>query len=86
MLSFFGVVAVLCLFDYSVAQNVTTSSVKQAFADAKLVPDVLSSFDPTAILNVVLDDSATKNRTLDISPGQNLTVERECIIVSQSVD
>ncbi|OCH92150.1 PEBP-like protein [Obba rivulosa] len=57
------------------ASNVTVEDVSQAFTTSGIVPDVLSSFDPTAILNVVFHDQAT-NSSIDVVPGMNLTTEQ----------
>ncbi|EMD40915.1 hypothetical protein CERSUDRAFT_91668 [Gelatoporia subvermispora B] len=55
--------------------NVTVATVSQAFMSSGIVPDVLSSFNPTAILNVVFLDQAT-NSSVDVTPGMNLTMEQ----------
>ncbi|CAL1701183.1 unnamed protein product [Somion occarium] len=55
--------------------NLTTSSVQEAFSNAKIVPDVLPSFQPTALLNVTFTDQAT-GALLSVSPGMNLTMEQ----------
>jgi len=57
------------------APNVTISDVGQAFISFGIVPDVLSSFNPMAILNVVFRDQAA-NTSIDVIPGMNLTVEQ----------
>lgn len=73
--------------------NVTVTDVEQAFTTAKIVPDgmfrhsrfahhiadtsvVIPSFNPTGLLNVVFFDNTT-NVTVSVTPGMNLTRERE---------
>ncbi|KAI0642220.1 phosphatidylethanolamine-binding protein, partial [Trametes meyenii] len=52
---------------------ITPESVARSFADAKIVPDVLDSFDPTGLLNVVYADNSTGAPVNLTSPGTHLT-------------
>ncbi|KAI0722821.1 phosphatidylethanolamine-binding protein [Earliella scabrosa] len=66
---------------YVVAQsgsNVTIEDVTQAFTDAKIVPDVLPSFSPMGLLNVVFTDNTT-NTNVSVTPGMNLTREQTAL-------
>jgi hypothetical protein len=72
----FSIVAVLCMLTGSKAQNLTISTVKQAFLESRIVPDVLSSFNPIALLHVVFQDPTT-NDSLVVTTGQNLNVDRK---------
>ncbi|KAI0832580.1 phosphatidylethanolamine-binding protein [Trametes gibbosa] len=66
---------------YASAQNstnFTVADVTQAFSSAKIVPDVLPAFNPTAILNVVFLDNTT-NVSVDVTPGANLTREQNAL-------
>ncbi|KAI0677394.1 phosphatidylethanolamine-binding protein [Trametes maxima] len=58
--------------------NVTIASVAQAFSAAKIVPDVLPSFNPTALLGVVFTDNTT-GASVNVTPGANLTREQNAI-------
>ncbi|KAH9899719.1 phosphatidylethanolamine-binding protein [Cubamyces lactineus] len=58
--------------------NVTVADVAQAFTTAKLVPDVLPAFKPTAILNVVFLDNTT-GVSVNVTPGMNLTREQTAL-------
>lgn len=61
------------------ARKTTLSDVKQAFTDFDVVPDVLPSFYPTALLDVVFTDPTT-NQPLNVTPGLNLTMTRKCFL------
>ncbi|KAL0567636.1 hypothetical protein V5O48_014355 [Marasmius crinis-equi] len=52
--------------------NQTIASVTQAFQDAEVVPDVLASFSPRALLDVVFTDNSSM-QALNVTPGMNLT-------------
>ncbi|KAL0957020.1 hypothetical protein HGRIS_003121 [Hohenbuehelia grisea] len=54
------------------AQEVTTDSVSDAFTQARVVPDVLRSFEPQGVLEVVFTDPSTSNQ-IRVTPGMNLT-------------
>lgn len=69
-----ALIATLYLLEGNLAQETTISGVQRAFTDSKLVPDVLSSFNPTALLNIVFRDPTT-NQSLKVTPGQNLTID-----------
>ncbi|TFK94650.1 PEBP-like protein [Polyporus arcularius HHB13444] len=58
--------------------NVTVADVEQAFTTAKIVPDVLPSFDPVGLLNVVFLDNVT-NTNISVTPGLNLTREQTAL-------
>ncbi|KAI9056532.1 PEBP-like protein [Trametes sanguinea] len=58
--------------------NFTVADVEQAFQAAKIVPDVLPSFNPTAILNVVFLDNTT-GTSVNVTPGANLTREQNAL-------
>ncbi|KAI0335622.1 PEBP-like protein [Cubamyces sp. BRFM 1775] len=58
--------------------NVTVATVTQAFTTAKIVPDVLPAFKPTAILNVVFLDNTT-GVSVNVTPGMNLTREQTAL-------
>ncbi|KAJ3993530.1 phosphatidylethanolamine-binding protein [Lentinula boryana] len=54
-------------------QNLTNTT--QAFAAAKIVPDVLSSFNPAALLGVEFTDPST-NQSVNVTPGILLSMEQ----------
>ena len=54
----------------------TTHSVKEAFIQAGLVPDVLSSFDPDLILDVTFTIPETGQQKAVTPPGRNFTMPR----------
>ncbi|KAH9850737.1 phosphatidylethanolamine-binding protein [Lenzites betulinus] len=58
--------------------NFTITDVTQAFTAAKIVPDVLPAFNPTAILNVVFLDNTT-GVSVNVTPGANLTREQNAL-------
>ncbi|KAI0375795.1 PEBP-like protein [Pilatotrama ljubarskyi] len=58
--------------------NFTVADVAQAFNSAKIVPDVLPSFNPTALLNVVFLDNTT-GVSANVTPGANLTREQNAL-------
>ncbi|OSD04396.1 PEBP-like protein [Trametes coccinea BRFM310] len=58
--------------------NFTVTDVEQAFQAAKIVPDVLPSFNPTGILNVVFLDNTT-GTSVNVTPGANLTREQNAL-------
>lgn len=49
------------------------AAIEAHFTNAKLVPDLLATFDPGAIMTVTFSGVGA------ISPGQNLTTERESL-------
>ena len=49
------------------------AAIEAHFTNAELVPELLSTFDPSALLTVAFSGVG------DISPGQNLTMTREFI-------
>ncbi|KAL1719257.1 phosphatidylethanolamine-binding protein [Schizophyllum commune] len=55
------------------AANVTTDTVRDAFYDAKIVPDVLPSFDPTFLLEVNFTNPGLENSSVIVEPGALLT-------------
>lgn len=77
---------VVCLVAFAKAQtNETISSVTEAFTSFAVVPDVLSSFAPIGLLDVVFTDPST-GAMLHVTPGTNLTMERTsspCLRLSQ---
>jgi len=58
-------------------QNPMLAKYTQAFSKAQIVPNVLESFNLTALLDVVYMDPATK-QPLHVPPGVHLMTEREC--------
>jgi len=54
----------------------TLANYTQAFSEAHVVPDVLASFNPTALLDVEFTDPTTK-QSIKVPPGVHLTTERE---------
>ena len=78
MLSCFVILALSCLIRRGGAQvdAASLSTVKTAFETSKVVPDVIPSFDPTAILDVVFVDPFT-NDTVHVTPGMELTTNRK---------
>ncbi|KAJ3775485.1 phosphatidylethanolamine-binding protein [Lentinula raphanica] len=54
-------------------QNLTNTT--QAFSTAKIVPDVLSSFNPAALLGVEFTDPST-NQSVNVTPGFLLSMEQ----------
>lgn len=55
--------------------NETIESVTEAFSTFAVVPDVLSSFAPIGLLDVVFTDPST-GEMFHATPGTNLTMER----------
>ncbi|KAH9939983.1 phosphatidylethanolamine-binding protein [Amylocystis lapponica] len=53
----------------------SVADVQQAFLEANIIPDVLSSFNPTAILDVIFTDPVS-NTSLVVDPGVNMTIEQ----------
>ncbi|ETW83719.1 phosphatidylethanolamine binding protein [Heterobasidion irregulare TC 32-1] len=78
MLSYFAILAFSCWIRPGGAQvdAASLSTVKSAFETSKVVPDVIPSFDPTALLDVVFVDPFT-NDTVHVTPGMELTANRE---------
>lgn len=68
---------VACLALATAQTSETISSVTEAFTSFSIVPDVLSSFAPIGLLDVVFTDPAT-GQMLHVTPGTNLTMERTC--------
>ncbi|EIM87952.1 PEBP-like protein [Stereum hirsutum FP-91666 SS1] len=66
---------VACLALAKAQTSDTISSVAAAFTNFSIVPDVLSSFAPIGLLDVVFTDPAT-GETLHVTPGTNLTMEQ----------
>ncbi|KAK1231825.1 hypothetical protein PQX77_005039 [Marasmius sp. AFHP31] len=54
-------------------ENQTFGNVTQAFRDAKVVPDVIPVFNPSALLDVVFTDNSTM-QNVNVTPGMNLTM------------
>ncbi|KAI9000865.1 phosphatidylethanolamine-binding protein [Trametes punicea] len=73
----FATIAISCVSAQN-STNFTVADVAQAFETAKIVPDVLPSFNPTAILNVVFTDNTT-GTTVTVTPGANLTREQNAL-------
>jgi hypothetical protein len=48
-------------------------AIRNAFTSAKVVPDVLPSFNPTAALGVIF----TASEAIRVTPGENLTMARK---------
>lgn len=75
-------VAAACLaFGFSLASVVraadTLHSVKEAFIESGLVPDVLPSFDPVLLLDVTYTIPNTTDETKVVTPpGRNFTRPR----------
>lgn len=83
MLSLFFLSAAIVLRG-TVAQSPSAlTNVSQAFSSASVVPDVLDSFTPTALLNVIFTDPATM-QALNITPGMNLSTEGQSRRISTS--
>lgn len=78
MLSYFAILAFSCWIRPGGAQvdAASLSTVKSAFETSKVVPDVIPSFDPTALLDVVFVDPFT-NDTVHVTPGMELTANRK---------
>ncbi|KAF8204790.1 phosphatidylethanolamine-binding protein [Pholiota molesta] len=57
------------------AQTDALSNVTTAFSMAQIVPDVIDSFDPMALINITFTDSVTMD-TVDVVPGILLTMEQ----------
>lgn len=57
------------------AQTSSLTNVTQAFSQAKIVPDVLSSFAPTALANITFSNT-TGSQSLNVTPGALLTEPR----------
>ncbi|KAI0335621.1 PEBP-like protein [Cubamyces sp. BRFM 1775] len=55
--------------------NVTVADVARAFTAAKIVPDVLPTFNPSSLLDVVFLDNMT-GMSVDVTPGINLTEQQ----------
>ncbi|KAJ8515032.1 hypothetical protein ONZ45_g7515 [Pleurotus djamor] len=73
-----GLVSLFTLLCHSypaVAQEVTINSFKEGFSQSKLVPDVIPSFDPLGLLEVVYTVPSS-NETIRVRPGMNLTVSQ----------
>ncbi|KAI0750957.1 phosphatidylethanolamine-binding protein [Daedaleopsis nitida] len=70
-------IAVSCVLAQD-ATNTTIPEVAQAFNDAKIVPDVLSSFNPAGLLTVIFTDNTT-NTNVSVTPGLNLTREQNAL-------
>ena len=51
-------------------------SVKQAFIQARIVPDVLASFDPKFVLDVTYMIPETGQQKAVTPPGRNFTMPR----------
>ncbi|KAF9478156.1 PEBP-like protein [Pholiota conissans] len=51
------------------------SNVTTAFSMAQIVPDVINSFDPIALINITFTDSVTMD-AVDVDPGVLLTMEQ----------
>jgi hypothetical protein len=58
------------------AQTDTLSNVTMAFSMAQIVPDVIDSFDPMALISITFTDSVTMD-IVDVVPGILLTMERQ---------
>ncbi|KAI0775962.1 phosphatidylethanolamine-binding protein [Trametes elegans] len=71
-------IAVSCVSAQN-STNVTVSEVVQAFDSAKVVPDVLPSFNPTGLLSVVFLDNTT-GTSVSVTPGLNLTREQNALL------
>ena len=54
----------------------TPQSVKQAFIQAGIVPDVLTSFDPQLLLDVTYTIPETGETKAVTPPGRNFTMPR----------
>jgi phosphatidylethanolamine-binding protein len=54
------------------------AAIEAHFTNAKLVPDLLATFDPSAVLTVTFSGVGA------ISPGQNLSTQRESLSLSLS--
>ena len=54
------------------------AAIEAHFTNAKLVPDLLTTFDPSAVLTVTFSGVGV------ITPGQNLSTQRESLSLSLS--
>ncbi|TFK71776.1 PEBP-like protein [Pluteus cervinus] len=59
----------------ALAQDAALTNVTSAFTAAQIVPDVISSFSPGAVLNVVFTDPVT-NLMVNVTPDVTLTLEQ----------
>ena len=55
----------------------TPHSVKEAFIQSRLVPDVLASFDPKLLLDVTYTIPGTAQQKAVTPPGRNFTMPRQ---------
>jgi hypothetical protein len=83
MLFFATTVALSFLSTFVNAQSTDNAAlgivaIEAHFANARLVPDLLPTFDPSAVMNVSFAAVGA------ISPGQNLSTERECLSLSSA--
>ena len=76
--AYYSLLTSFCLVSPVVSKSISDAldQVETAFADAKVVPDVLSTFSPSAVVNIHFTDPDT-GRQLDPAPGQSLTMARE---------
>lgn len=73
----FGITLLSIHFLAASAQtNPTLSNVTTAFTKAKIVPDVLKTFNPSAVLDVIFTDPTT-SMAVNVTPGVNLSMERK---------
>ncbi|TFK43685.1 phosphatidylethanolamine-binding protein [Crucibulum laeve] len=77
MLSFTAVIFSVALFKPVYAQTLQSSlsNVTQAFMQAQIVPDVLSSFNPTDAAGITFLDSSTM-QAVNVTPGALLSMEQ----------
>lgn len=59
------------------AQTDALTNATTAFSMSKIVPDVIDSFNPTALITMTFTDSVTKG-TVNVNPGTVLSMERRC--------
>lgn len=77
--AYYSLLTSFCLVSPVVSKSTLPDLLAQvttAFADAKVVPDVLSDFTPSAAVNIHFTDPDT-GLQLDPAPGQYLTMDRE---------
>lgn len=60
----------------ALAQSTLTSNITAAFSQAKVVPDVIHTFNPTALVNITFTEPTTM-QVANVTPGIQLTMNRE---------
>ncbi|KAL1704318.1 phosphatidylethanolamine-binding protein [Schizophyllum commune] len=62
-----------------------TSAIRQAFHDANIVPDIISTFDPTLLLDVTFTNPDLQDPTVIVQPGQEVTKDQTRYLPSFAV-